>query len=403
MAQNHPILTPGILFISNLLAQARFKIKDISNDTYLKDHWLLRLLDRPNIYQTNLDFLEQMQFMKIAQGKVGIYVRRGIGAEPDSLFLLREDLIEYPEDFKYTLDFRGKAGVYGRQKIVYDKEGLNMLIRLDDILWLFDIPPISDKDNILLNHSRIGGLEQTLVNTQDSLVAKNIILKSNGKEMISAGSGDSFPFSKDEQEKAKNVWNSNYGLGAGRSRLYLTKSNAQWKSLHIALRDLGLDESVKTDCNIIYNALHIPPDVLSLDRKKTTYSNYRESLSAFIQNDIQSQLNDFIASMNILLDDPRLVVSGGYDHLQTMQFLKKREYEAKRTQADALLKLRLAGLPDQMALEMVGLPNTTKLLSLEELSSYRKGGDISDEREDANTESEENEQGEGNPEEQGQD
>lgn len=217
--------------------------------------------------------------------------------------------------------------------------------------------------------------------------------------MLSGGAGaDNFPFSKEEQEKALALWSQRYGLGNGKSRLYLTKSNVNWQSLHIALRDLGLDESTKTDCNIIYNGLHIPPDVLSLDRKKTTYANHRESLSAFIQNDIQSQLNDLTATLRVLIDDDNLELVGGYDHLPTMQFLKKREYEAARTQGDALLKLRLAGIPDKEALELAKLPNTIQLVSLEELASYRSGGDMSEEREDANSASEESEQGEANQE-----
>lgn len=369
-ANNHPILTPALLFISNLLAQAHFKVINKTTGKEVKNHFIIDLLSHPNFYQRKIDFLEQMQFLKIAQGRIAIYVKRGVGStQPDSLFLLFEELIKYPEDFTYKLNFRSQSKSYYDQRIIYDENGQNLSIPLRDIIWLHDLPAVTNTKNNLLNASRIDGLRQTLKNTYDSLIAKNIILKSNGKEMLSA-KGDGFPFGKEEQDRAKEIWNSRYGLGSGRSRLYLTKANVDWKSLHIALRDLGLDESTKVDGNIIYTALHIPPDVLSIDRKKTTYNNYRESLSSFIQNDIQSMLNDFTEAMSVLIPEQNLVLVGDYEHLPTMQFLKKREYEATRTQAEALLKLRLAGIPDEMALELVGLPTNTTLLSLEELNEY---------------------------------
>lgn len=367
---NHPILTPALLFISNLFAQAKFKVINKDTGKEVPNHFIIDLLSYPNAYQRKIDFLEQLQFLKIAQGRIAIYVKRGIGVtQPDSLFLLSEELIKYPEDFSFKYNFRSQSKSYFDQKIIYDENGMNLSIPLRDILWLHDLPAVTDTKNNLLNASRIDGLRQTLKNTYDSLIAKNIILKSNGKEMLSA-KGDGFPFGKEEQDRAKEIWNSRYGLGSGRSRLYLTKANVDWKSLHIALRDLGLDESTKVDGNIIYTALHIPPDVLSIDRKKTTYNNYRESLSSFIQNDIQSMLNDFTESISTLIPEKNLILVGTYEHLPTMQFLKKREYEAARTQAEALLKLRLAGIPDEMALELVGLPTNTELLSLEELNEY---------------------------------
>ncbi|MEN8122415.1 MAG: phage portal protein [Bacteroidota bacterium] len=361
----HPILTPAILFQANLFAQARFEVRNKKTKEVVEDHPLITLLNDPNFFDTKIDFLERLQFLKISQGRVGIYLRRGSGSRNvDSLYVLREDLIEFPEDFEVKYSFRSKRAKFESQTVIYDKEGMNLPIKLKDIIWLYDLPSGHDTKNLLKNKSRIDGLSQTLKNTYDSLVAKNIILKSNGKEMLSSGTGN-FPFNPDEQEKAKQKWNEGYGVGFGRSRVYMTAANVTWKSLHIALRDLGLDESTKVDGNIIYTALHIPKDILSLEAKKTTYNNFKESMTSYIQNDIQAMLNDLTESFNILIEDGFELV-GNYDHLPVMQFLEKQKYDAVNSRAVALTNLRKSGIPDELALDLVGLPKNTKLEPLQQ-------------------------------------
>ena len=58
IAQNHPILTPALLFVSKLFAQADIHIENISTGERINNHWLLNLLKNPNYYQTGADFLE---------------------------------------------------------------------------------------------------------------------------------------------------------------------------------------------------------------------------------------------------------------------------------------------------------------------------------------------------------
>ena len=88
--------------------------------------------------------------------------------------------------------------------------------------------------------------------------------------MLSSDGDNGFPLDGDDQEEAKRIFNIGYGLSPKRDRAFITRSNVKWQSMHIALRDLGLDESTKVDGNIVYTALHIPKDILSLEAKKTT-------------------------------------------------------------------------------------------------------------------------------------
>ena len=383
IAQNHPILTPAILFIAKIFSQAEFSVKRNSTAREFKNHGLLKLLDDPNPYQTRQDFLETLMFMQIAQGVAVVYGKRVTGfSEPEQMFILDYDLIVWPEEIK-----KGKNTKLHNSKnilnkyVIYDPKGEHLKIQIKDLMFFYDLPNCVDRNPFKVK-SRLDGLGQTLINTQDSLIAKNIILKSNGKELIT-GKKDGFPLADDEKKEINRLWNTGFGLGFNRKRGVITKADVTWKSLHIALRDLGLDESVKVDGNLIYTALHIPKDILSLEAKKTTYNNFKESMVSYIQNEMQSSLNSFTATLNKLVKD-NYKLTGSYEHMPIMQFILIERYDGIKKRGEALSSLRSAGLPDEVALELCGFETT---LQLNELTPVNNG-----QQEQQNSRQEENEE-----------
>jgi hypothetical protein len=223
--------------------------------------------------------------------------------------------------------------------------------------------------NFYETKSRLDGLKQTLINTGDSLIAKNIILKTNGKELISGGNNEHFPLSGDDKEKAESLLQNNYGLGWFRKRGIVTKASITYQSMHIALRDLGLDESVKVDGNLIYTALHIPKDIISLEAKKTTYNNFKESMVSYIQNEMQASINSFTDVFNKLLVDEDFKLVGSYEHLPIMQFILIERYEGVSKKAKALNDLLITGVPKEVALEMCGFDKDLKLEEIQIISA----------------------------------
>lgn len=359
IAQNHPILTPALLFRSQLFSSARFEITRKSTKEKVKDHWIIDLLNNPNSYQTRADFLEAVSFNEIAEGKCVIWKRILPGfTKPDELHILEQDKIKWPNAIKKDpfYDFSDTE-----EDIVYDMpDGNEKTIPLKDIIIFYDLPNGLQANRIEVK-SRLDGLKQTLVNTHDSLVAKNIILKTNGKELITGEKGAT-QLNPEEKIDAENFFSKNYGLARNRLRALVTRGKLTWKSLHIALRDLGLDESVKVDGNLIYTALHIPKDILSLEAKKTTYNNFKESMVSYIQNDIQSKMDSTCLKLIKCLDpDSFYSLAGSYEHLPVMQFVRIERYKSVKAQSDALLGLLKTGVPEELALEMCDFPKGTEL------------------------------------------
>tara|TARA_R110000822_G_scaffold12370_7_gene44795 strand:- start:1301 stop:2620 length:1320 start_codon:yes stop_codon:yes gene_type:complete len=369
LSQNHPILTPSLLFISKLFSQAEFKVVSKETGKEEKNHWLIKLLNKPNIYQTKSDFLESLQFIQIAQGKAVGYLKRPIGfnqpEDIDSIYLLDSDLIDFPDEYN-NANFRSRMyssrleSVADSEEITYDKNGENLTIKIKDLIFFYDLPNMLQK-NFYEVSSRLDGLRQTLLNTNDSLIAKNIILKTNGKELISGGNNEHFPLAGDDKEKAESLLQNNYGLGWFRKRGIVTKASINYQSLHIALRDLGLDESVKVDGNLIYTALHIPKDIISLEAKKTTYNNFKESMVSYIQNEMQANVNSFADVLNQLISDTDYKLVGSYEHLPIMQFILIERYEGISKKAKALNDLLSTGIPKELALEMCGFDKDIEL------------------------------------------
>jgi len=360
IAQNHPILTPALLFVSKLFSQAEFQIQNKRTGKIIKDHWLIKILENPNFYQTGPDFLESLLFMQIAQGKAVVYVKRDISfGDVEALYLLNSDLIEWPEEFKTRKLNRSHDAKIKAAKIKYDADGENLDIKIGDLMFFYDLPNGLDR-NAFETKSRLDGLKQTLINTHDSLLAKNIILKTNGKELIT-GEKEGFHLQPNEKADLENLFQSGYGLGLNRKRGLITQAKLTHKSLHIALRDLGLDESVKVDGNLIYTALHIPKDILSLEAKKTTYNNFKESMVSYIQNEMQATLDSLTAVLQILIGDSNLRITGSYEHLPIMQFILIERYTSIKGKADALKALLDTGIPNEIALEMCGFDKSIKL------------------------------------------
>jgi hypothetical protein len=372
IAQNHPILTPALQFVSQLFSQARFTIVNKRTGVVTKSHWLIDLLDNPNYYQTRQDFLESHKFMGKAQGTTVVYLkrRRGFDSNEDieAFYLLDYDKIDFKSnnkngnyESKMTNRTTNTDKMLGNEEIVYDRENENLTIKIKDLLFFYDMPNMTHP-NFYCTHSVLDGLKQTLINTNDSLTAKNIILKSNGKELISGagGSTSTLPLGDEDKKNAESLFNYGYGVSNGRKRGIVTNAPITYQSLHIALRDLGLDESVKVDGNIIYTALHIPKDIISLEAKKTTYNNFKESMVSYVQNEMQSGIDSFAATFQQLLgDDEKLV--GSYEHLPIMQFILIERYEGVAKRAFALKSLLDVGVPDALALEMTDFPPNTVL------------------------------------------
>jgi len=388
LSLSHPILTPALLFIAKLFSQTQIDVINSSNKKVFNNHEAYALLKKPNWSQTLPDLLESLIFTTIANGVGVIYKKRTYGrTKPNSLYVLNYNLIEFPDSIKKgNLLNASRTNELLNTVVVYDKDNENIKINLKDLIFFYDLPNNVDPKNPFNTASRIDGMKKTLFNTQDSIIAKSIIIRSNGKELIS-GAKDGFPLKPDEKEKIEERWANNYGLANTRKRGIITNASLKWQSLHLIMRDLGHDEGIKTDASIIFTGLHLPNDVYSISGEKSTYKNANQSLVSYIQNDMQSTANSIMASLSNGLLEDGYEFRSSFSHMPVMIEFEKTKYEVQKTRGEALSILRSAGLPDEIALELLGFEKGIKLNELTQLIGQQgEENNLTEEQEEKITE-----------------
>lgn len=301
ISYNNPILLPAIQLIADYFANAKFTEDGKDNTPILK------LLNKPNMYQTRDDFLKQYIWYKYTCG-FNYILPTATGSDLNNIsrvkFMenLKPNLIKFDDKFKTgIIQTNGEANTIMNQKFKYDEQYQNLDIAMKQVLTFYDLANGLEK-NMFTAPSRIDSLKMPLTNIHKAFSAKNIVLDSNGKDMItnkSVGNIAKVPMKKGEKSDIEKKMSVDYGLGKGKKRTIITNSALEWQSLHIKLKELGLDESVIADAMIIIATLGVPPELFSLSGTSSTFENQSKAVIHFIQSKIQRELNDFTNTINI--------------------------------------------------------------------------------------------------------
>jgi len=327
-AYNHPILMPGIQLIANYFSRVKF------TDGGSDKSPMLKLLSQPNIYQTQDDFLKQFVWFKYGAGfvyQLPVSILGGDRADRlKYMYNLNPTLIEYPEFFKTTLPMTGAAAQeeLGKQ-FLYDQYGQALKPKMKDILPYYDLPNglrlSGDDQNMWIAPSRLDSLQKPLSNIDAAFRAKNIVINSNGKELFinkTQGNMAKVMMKKSESNDIVNKLRTEYSPGEGKGRSIVTNSDLVWQSLHIKLKELGLDESVVSDAKTVINALGIPPELYSVDGNSATFENQGKAVIHFIQSKIQVEMDDFCTTINNRYGTD---LKGTYDHLPIFREAEKQK------------------------------------------------------------------------------
>jgi len=355
VAKENPILTPIFNKIAQYFASAEFSHVKGDDNTPIESSPYIKLINNPNVYQSKQDMLEQFIWFKLSFGWVYQLPIRAIGLEvPRELYNLDSSLIKFPDKFKTPILFKeADRKELFRSTIVYDSANQNLKLKLNQITPYYDLANglNSSKDaNMVTAPSRLDSLKQPLSTIQKAYEAKNVVIGTNGRELFSSGgvSANSMPLGDDEQKRIENKLNNQSGLGSGRSRAIATKSDVNWQSLHIVLKDLGLDESVAEDAAIIVLAFNITLELLS--NKTATYENQIQAQIGFLQSVIQNHVDDYANSLTTMFKLPEgEKIIGSLSHLPVMQEIENIRIDNVLKKTVAIRNLIQSGLTQEQS------------------------------------------------------
>ena len=341
IAKANPIVMPALNLIATYYTTARWYEKG-AGGVLQENTPALNLLKKPNPFQTYDDFQKQYVWYKYVYGYLHQLPISTTNAKDVKnikyLYNLKSSGIEFPKDFKGGLiTTKSEHEAFLKQKILYeDKQyGFKRSPEVGDLLSFYDLANGLD-GNPLTAPSRLKALKKPIGNIEKAFDAKNIVIQSNGKELVTnetVGNIAKIPLTTEEDKDIKKKLKTTYGVGIGQDRSIVTNSALKWQSLHIKLKELGLDESVINDAQTIINAFGIPPELFTVDGTSATFENQEKAVISFLQSKIQVELDDQANTYNNAWGTD-LVAK--LDHLPIMRSIEKSKVASLRSLAFAI-------------------------------------------------------------------
>ena len=355
-ALHNPVLFGLIDKIGLYLGQTKFYIGEPDQK---QNDPLLDLINSPNDYQSKQDFFKEYVFQRIANGYVFI---APIGAEGfehrvervDSLYNLNANYVEYnTQHFQTKLLTREEAKQKGFKFRYNDGVSNNRTFKIDDVIPFFDVANGLSEDFLLRSPSKLDSVLQPAVNMIKAFEAQNIIIKSNGREMMfsmrkSDKLGLDKPISNEDKAEIQRK-NRTYGMQHGQNKTMYLKGETGWKSLHINAKDLALAEAIETTSSAIAAAFNVPKDLIPVfDNAK--YENKKESEIQLIQSVVKPIADDICNSFSSYFKGyDKKPLQCSFDHLAPMQHIEQIKTDKAFKLSTAYRNLTQSGMTPEQA------------------------------------------------------
>lgn len=331
-AINNPVLLSIIALRSRIYSQMKImhvnsKGEEVENSEYIK------LLKKPNYFQSQEDFFFQEMFFKSATGTALTYQVDAL-KQPKALYNLIPNCINYNETEKIkkfiTTDIDFKA--LGKKEIIYKLDGETWYLPLEKLIPSYDLANGLVENSFIRSPSRLQALSRTIENIDEALKSKNVNLKMSQKYLVSSdGDGTSAHIQPDDRTDITNK--------IGMQSVMLSNIKMDAKHLVSDMKRLYLDEQMNNDALTCIIAFGMNRDVINyFSNGASTYDNSEKGMQNYIQNGIQSDADDRMSSLSLqwgLIDKGEKLVAT-YDHLPVMQSIINDKINTLKTFEETL-------------------------------------------------------------------
>lgn len=331
-AINNPVLLSIIALRSRIYSQMKImhvnsKGEEVENSEYIK------LLKKPNYFQSQEDFFFQEMFFKSATGTALTYQVDAL-KQPKALYNLIPSCINYNETEKIkkfiTTDIDFKA--LGKKGIIYKLDGETWYLPLEKLIPSYDLANGLVENSFMRSPSRLQALSRTIENIDEALKSKNVNLKMSQKYLVSSdGDGTSAHIQPDDRTDITNK--------IGMQSVMLSNIKMDAKHLVSDMKRLYLDEQMNNDALTCIIAFGMNRDVINyFTNGASTYDNSEKGMQNYIQNGIQSDADDRMSSLSLqwgLIDKGEKLVAT-YDHLPVMQSIINDKINTLKTFEETL-------------------------------------------------------------------
>lgn len=331
----NPVLQTVIALRCKLYSQMQITAQNSKGENI--DIPELKLLSKPNYFQSQQDFFFQQMWFLSATGNNYMYQIKPFESQAaKSLVNLVPDGIDLKkiQKIKKFISSASDISNFEKQTIKYTLDDASFELPLSSIIPLYDLANGIKCNSIISSPSRIRGIKGVLFNIDENIKSKNINLKMSQKYL---GKNNSNPEGqpqiqdKDREDIIRKI---------GSRNLSVTNANVEIQHLVKDLKNLSLDPMFESDAIKVLLAFDMNRDVLNYSSTGSKFDNNEQGIVNVIQNSIQSSadntMNSLTNSWGLDLRGIKLVAS--YDHLPVMQALVKTKIETFDKLQDSLKK-----------------------------------------------------------------
>lgn len=325
---------------SSMFANMNLILVD-KDGTQIDDPALMKLLENPNILQSQNEFLKQYLEQKDVYGNNFMYksIASKLQKYPSSLALISPFYLKPQLTGKFydQTELSGIISEYQLQGV-----GPTQKFATESIMW----SRVPDLDNPLIGISPLKSLRFPITNSKLAYDYFNVISNEKGAiGILSTNTAkDGFgalPMTTEEKKKIESQYQKSYGLGSSPSgedkmRVVLTEASLNWQPMTYPTQQLLLLEQI--DSNFLVIIDHFGLNVNIFSSKNQTYENVKSAIIQCYQDTIFVEADQFTQSLTKFLGIPDgFKIVADYSHLQ---ILKQDETAADfKTKSDAIAQL----------------------------------------------------------------
>jgi hypothetical protein len=329
----NPVLMTVCTIIARLYSQMRISHVD-SNGKVIENSAVIKLLQQPNYFQSQEDWLFQQAWFLSSAGTNLIYQRKAFTNElPKALYNLIPSEIDLNNAHKLDrfLSTTQELKTFGDRNIKYSLDGKTYNIKLKEIIPLYDLSNGMTDNTFFLSPSRVKGVSKVLQNIDANLASKHKNLQMSAKYLSkNQSTGNEAQIQNNDRTAIERVFSS--------KDLLVTNTALTVQHLVSDMKKLYLDEQFADDANKVLLAFELNKNVLNYFAKDSTFENQTEGIISFIQNAIQvkadNTMNSLSSSFGLFERGEMLIAS--YDHLATMQPVVSKKIASFKEMQDAI-------------------------------------------------------------------
>lgn len=273
------------------VGMAEFELHD-RRGNLIEEHPIIKLLNRPNLYQNKNEFFETYQMHKDLTGSVFVLIIRDGEGTPVELHTLRPDAVKILHD---------EAGlIIGYE---YNVNGTKTIYKADDVFFSLSPSPLSP----FIGHSPLTpGQLSVDTEMQFSQYQANVLKNGGRVEGVFMFKGEML--TEDQQEKIQEDFSHHFAGAEQGGKPLVLSGDADYKNLGLTPTELSYLESKKMTRDDIL-LLYRVPKALVAQTDGVNYANAKMAKSIFLSEVIKPLLDGLSNKLNEFLVPEELTLS----------------------------------------------------------------------------------------------